>query len=133
MKSLDDCGMGAWIKKQNKGLSQELFRVNEDGINVSGGESQKLAIARALYFNRPFIIMDEPTAALDPVSESEIYEKFHMLAKGKGAVYISHRLSSCRFCNKISRQKPSGWLCVCTTYSMVLSYQIFCDALLFFS
>ena len=45
--------------------------------------------------------MDEPTAALDPVSESEIYEKFHMLAKGKGAVYISHRLSSCRFCNKI--------------------------------
>ena len=101
MKSLDDCGMGAWIKKQNKGLSQELFRVNEDGINVSGGESQKLAIARALYFDRPFIIMDEPTAALDPVSESEIYEKFHMLAKGKGAVYISHRLSSCRFCNQI--------------------------------
>lgn len=75
--------------------------MNEDGINVSGGESQKLAIARALYFNRPFIIMDEPTAALDPVSESEIYEKFHMLAKGKGAVYISHRLSSCRFCNQI--------------------------------
>ena len=101
MKSLNDCGMGDWIKRQNKGLNQELFRVNEDGINVSGGESQKLAIARALYFNRPFIIMDEPTAALDPVSESEIYEKFHMLAKGKGAVYISHRLSSCRFCNQI--------------------------------
>ena len=60
MKSLNDCGMGDWIKRQNKGLNQELFRVNEDGINVSGGESQKLAIARALYFNRPFIIMDEP-------------------------------------------------------------------------
>ena len=54
MKSLNDCGMGDWIKRQNKGLNQELFRVNEDGINVSGGESQKLAIARALYFNRPF-------------------------------------------------------------------------------
>ena len=63
---------------------------------------QKLAIARAIYKNAPIIVLDEPTAALDPYAEYEIYAKFNELVKNKTAIYISHRLSSCRFCDKIA-------------------------------
>lgn len=73
----------------------------EDGREVSGGEAQKLAICRALYRDTSFVVLDEPTAALDPVSEYEIYKDFQMLVEDKTAVFVSHRLSSCRFCEKI--------------------------------
>ena len=73
-----------------------------DGVEISGGEAQKLALARALYKDAPFIILDEPTAALDPLSEYEVYSKFNEIAGDKTAIYISHRLSSCRFCDKIA-------------------------------
>ncbi len=72
-----------------------------EGIDISGGEAQKIAIARALYHDSPFIILDEPTAALDPLAEYEVYSKFDQLVGSKTAVYISHRLSSCQFCNDI--------------------------------
>lgn len=78
-----------------------LGHENGQGVSLSGGESQKLAIARALYKDAPFIILDEPTAALDPLAEAEIYEHFDALVQGKTAVYISHRMSSCRFCDRI--------------------------------
>lgn len=65
------------------------------------GEQQKIAIARALYKDAPFVILDEPTAALDPISEYEIYSKFNELVKDKTSIYISHRMSSCRFCDDI--------------------------------
>ena len=71
-------------------------------MDVSGGEAQKIAIARALYKDAPFIILDEPTAALDPVAEAEIYSKFNDIAGDKTAIYISHRLSSCKFCDEIA-------------------------------
>ena len=64
-------------------------------------EGQKLAMAPALYKDAPFVILDEPTAALDPVAEAEVYETFHDITKGKTAVYISHRMSSCKFCDEI--------------------------------
>ena len=70
-------------------------------MSLSGGETQKLAIARALYKDAPFIILDEPTAALDPLAEAEIYENFNRLIQNKTAVYISHRMSSCKFCDRI--------------------------------
>lgn len=73
----------------------------DNGVEVSGGEGQKIAIGRALYKDAPMAILDEPTAALDPISESEIYEKFNLLVDGKIAIFISHRLSSCRFCDRI--------------------------------
>lgn len=73
-----------------------------DGVEISGGEAQKIALARALYKDSPFMILDEPTAALDPVSEYEVYSKFNEIAGGKTAIYISHRLASCRFCDKIA-------------------------------
>ena len=71
-------------------------------MEVSGGEAQKIAIARALYRDAPFLVLDEPTAALDPIAEAEIYEKFDGITGDKTAIYISHRLSSCKFCDTIA-------------------------------
>ncbi len=68
---------------------------------MSGGERQKIALARTLYKNAPFIVLDEPTAALDPIAEAEIYSKFNDIVEDRTAIYISHRLSSCRFCDNI--------------------------------
>lgn len=75
--------------------------VDKEGVEVSGGEAQKLALARALYKDSPVVILDEPTAALDPVAENEIYSRFNSFTKNKTAIYISHRLSSCVFCDKV--------------------------------
>ena len=84
------------------GLDTPLYKdFDEDGVEISGGEAQKIAIARALYKNSPFIIMDEPTAALDPIAEAEIYENLNGIVGNKTAIFISHRLSSCRFCHRI--------------------------------
>ncbi len=89
----------AWLEG---GLNTYIGKdFEEGGVNVSGGERQKLAIARAIYKNAPFVIMDEPTAALDPISECDVYEGFDKLVGDKAAVYISHRLASCRFCGSI--------------------------------
>ena len=87
----------SWPEKQHTRLYQDLGK----GINVSGGEAQKIAIARALYKDAPFVIMDEPTAALDPLAEAEIYEHFDQLIREKTAIFISHRLSSCKFSDEI--------------------------------
>lgn len=76
-------------------------QINEDAVELSGGEKQKLALARALYKDAPVIVLDEPTAALDPIAESEIYLKYADLTKGKTSLYISHRLASTRFCDRI--------------------------------
>ena len=75
---------------------------DSSGVEISGGEAQKLALARALYKDAPIIILDEPTAALDPYAEFTLYEQFDSLTQGKTAIYISHRLSSCRLCDKIA-------------------------------
>ena len=86
-----------------KGMDTYLYKdIDKDGVDVSGGEAQKIAIARALYKDAPFIILDEPTAALDPIAEAEIYSKFDDIAGDRTAVYISHRLSSCKFCDEIA-------------------------------
>ena len=86
-----------------KGLDTPLYKdFDRDGVEISGGEAQKIALARALYKDAPFIVLDEPTAALDPVSEYEVYSRFNNIAGDKTAVYISHRLASCRFCDKIA-------------------------------
>ena len=79
-------------------LNREVF---EDAILLSGGETQRLMLARALYKDAPFIVLDEPTAALDPIAESELYQKYHEMTRGKSSVYISHRLASTRFCDRI--------------------------------
>ena len=101
-KALVDAGFGERLASMEKGLDTMLYKkLSEDGVEVSGGEAQKIAIARALYKDAPFIILDEPTAALDPIAEAEIYGKFDKIAGDKTAIYISHRLSSCKFCDEI--------------------------------
>ena len=98
-----DAGFGDRLATMEKGLNTMLYKdLTEDGVDVSGGEAQKIAIARALYKDAPFIILDEPTAALDPIAEAEIYSKFNDIAGDKTAIYISHRLSSCKFCDEIA-------------------------------
>ncbi|MBS6195361.1 MAG: ABC transporter ATP-binding protein [Clostridiales bacterium] len=89
------------VATMKDGLRTRLYNNNGEGVDVSGGEAQRLAIARALYKDAPFVILDEPTAALDPIAEAEIYENFNQLIQNKTAIYISHRMSSCKFCDTI--------------------------------
>ena len=100
---LAKAGFGARLGSLPKGLDTCLYRDFEDaGVEVSGGEAQKIALARVLYQDAPFIVLDEPTAALDPEAEAEVYTRFNGIVEDKTAVYISHRLSSCRFCDEIA-------------------------------
>ena len=102
-KLLCEVGFSERYAGMEAGLNTPLYKdFDEEGINVSGGEAQKIALARALYKDAPFIILDEPTAALDPIAEAEIYSKFDEIVGDRTAIYISHRLSSCRFCDKIA-------------------------------
>lgn len=99
---LTQAGVMDRVEKMDRGLDTYLYKdLEKKGVEVSGGEAQKIAIARALYKDAPFIILDEPTAALDPIAEAEVYSKFDQIAGDKTAVYISHRLSSCKFCDDI--------------------------------
>ena len=101
--SLKNAGFADRMERMPKGLETYLYKdLEKDGVEVSGGEAQKIAIARALYKDAPFIILDEPTAALDPIAEAEIYSKFNEIVGDKTAIYISHRLSSCKFCDEIA-------------------------------
>lgn len=100
---LEKAGFSDRLARMKNGTETYLYKdYDKDGVDVSGGEAQKIAIARALYKNAPFIILDEPTAALDPIAEAEIYSKFDQIAGDKTAIYISHRLSSCKFCDEIA-------------------------------
>lgn len=109
LTALDKVGLGDKVKEFEKGLDQMLLKVvDENGTDFSGGERQKLSIARGLYKDAPMVIMDEPTAALDALAEAEIYENFSGLVEGKTAVYISHRLASTRFCDKIALFNADG-------------------------
>ncbi len=102
-KCLRDADFGDRLASMERGLETYLYKdYDDEGIEISGGEAQKIAIARAIYKEAPFIVLDEPTAALDPLAEYEIYSNFDKIAGTKTAVYISHRLSSCRFCDKIA-------------------------------
>ena len=102
-RCLEDADFGARLQTLEDGLNTYLYKDYDDsGIEISGGEAQKIAIARAIYKEAPFILLDEPTAALDPLAEYEIYSNFDKITGTKTAVYISHRLSSCRFCEKIA-------------------------------
>ena len=109
IEALERVGLGKKLASLDRGLDQMMLKViDENGTDFSGGERQKLAIARALYKNAPMVIMDEPTAALDALAEAEIYENFSTLVQGKTAIYISHRLASTIFCDKIALFDKDG-------------------------
>lgn len=99
--SLAKVGLTGRVQQLPQGVRTRLYNNNGSGVDLSGGEAQRTAIARALYKDAPFVILDEPTAALDPIAEAEIYEQFSQMTAGKTAVYISHRMSSCKFCDRI--------------------------------
>ena len=102
-KCLASAGFSDRLATMPKGLETVLYKsFDEDGTTVSGGEAQKIALARALYRDAPMVILDEPTAALDPLAEYEVYSTFDSTIANKTAVFISHRLSSCRFCHDIA-------------------------------
>ena len=102
MTNLEEIGLNEFIETLPKGLETYLGKeFDNSGVQMSGGQSQKVAMARALYKDSPIMILDEPTAALDPVAEFEIYQKFNQIVEDKTSFYISHRLSSSRFSDEI--------------------------------
>lgn len=107
--ALSKLGLDAKINSLPKKYDQPILKsVEEDGVELSGGEAQRIAIARALYKDAPLVILDEPTAALDALAEAKIYESFADLVKGRTAIYISHRLSSTKFCDHIALFSKEG-------------------------
>jgi ATP-binding cassette subfamily B protein len=106
---IDKAGLRQKIESLKDGYDTYLNReVYEDAVLLSGGETQRLMLARALYKDAPFLILDEPTAALDPIAESEMYQKYNEMTLGKSSVYISHRLASTRFCDRILMLADGG-------------------------
>lgn len=106
---VEKAGLRKKVESLKDGYETYLNReVYEDAILLSGGETQRLMLARALYKNAPFIVLDEPTAALDPIAESEMYQKYNEMTSGKSSIYISHRLASTRFCDRIIMVADGG-------------------------
>ncbi len=106
---IDYAGLSDTINKLPQGLNTHIGReVYLDGVLLSGGQMQRLMLARALYKNGPILLLDEPTAALDPLAESEIYQKYSDMASDKTSLFISHRLASTRFCDRIILIKDGG-------------------------
>lgn len=103
IEALDKAGFTQRLKELEAGLDTSAFKdFDEKGVEFSGGEQQKIAIARALYKSGEYVVLDEPTAALDPIAEFDIYSRFNDLVRNRTSIYISHRLSSCRFCDYIA-------------------------------
>lgn len=101
--ALEEANIKARVLQMEKKENTYLYKaLDSSGVEISGGEAQKLALARALYKDSPVVILDEPTAALDPIAENEIYSRFNSFVENKTAIYISHRLSSCAFCDRIA-------------------------------
>jgi len=105
-KCLEDAGLSEKLTELSQGVDTEILKViHDDGVDLSGGEKQKLALARALYKDAPVVVLDEPTAALDALAEAKLYQDFDKLIGNKTAVYISHRLSSTQFCAHVAMFK----------------------------
>ena len=105
-EKMKSCIEKAGLKEKIESLPEQyqtLLRkeVYKEALALSGGETQRLMLARALYKDAPFIILDEPTAALDPIAESEIYQRYNEMTTNKSSLYISHRLASTRFCDRV--------------------------------
>lgn len=101
-KLLEESGLKDKINSLDAGIHTFVYKnFNESGFEPSGGESQKIAIARAIYKDAPIVILDEPTSALDPRAEYELYQRFHDMVNGKTSIFISHRMSSCKFCDNV--------------------------------
>ena len=122
-KIIDQVGLRSKVESLPHGIDTTVGRkFDEEGFEPSGGEAQKIVLARALCKNSPIIVLDEPTAAMDPRAEYELYQKFDLLVREKTAVYISHRMSACRFCDQIA-VLHQGRLVECGSHSTLLMNQ----------
>lgn len=102
IKLLEESGLGAKLEDIDYNLDRSIYKnFDETGFEPSGGEGQKIAIARAVFKNAPIVVLDEPTSAMDPRAEYELYQRFHKMVEGKTAFFISHRMSSTKFCDRI--------------------------------
>ena len=110
-EAIKEAGLFDKIQSLPKGMESELLKiVDQEGIDLSGGEKQKLALARALYKAAPIVVLDEPTSALDAIAEQQLYERFNHMVGNKAAVYISHRLASTRFCDNVAMFKDGAMI-----------------------
>lgn len=108
-RCIEQAGLTDFIAELPDGLQTHVGRdVFSDGVLFSGGQTQRLMLARALYKDGPVLILDEPTAALDPIAENDIYMKYNDMTAGKTSVFISHRLASTRFCDRILFLQDGG-------------------------
>ena len=120
--SIEKSGLTKKIQTLPNGRYTQLTKeFTEDGIEFSGGEAQKLACARAYYRNSPIVILDEPTASLDPVAENQLYERFNSIISGKTAIYISHRLASVKFCDRVA-VFSNGEIVECGTHDALMKH-----------
>lgn len=127
-KMLRLAGLGDKLDKLEKGVDTELLKVlYDDGVDLSGGEKQKLALARALYKKSKIIVLDEPTAALDALAEFRLYQSFNELVGDRTAVYISHRLSSTRFCDRVAMFKDGEMVEIGTHDSLMEANGAYAD------
>ena len=102
VENLKTSGFGERLAMLQNGIQTQIYKeFDESGFEPSGGEGQKIALARAITKQTPFVILDEPTAALDPKAEYEMYQRFHEISKGRSAIFVSHRLASTKFCDKV--------------------------------
>ena len=116
---------GIWekIAGLENGMDTHLMKgIYDDGVDLSGGEMQKLVLARAIYKNGHILVLDEPTAALDPIAEDKLYQQYRELTKGKTSVYISHRFASTRFCDRILLLED-GVICESGTHAELMKRQ----------
>ena len=108
LECIDRCGLSERIEKLDSGIKSQVLKViDKEGVDFSGGEKQKLALARALYKDAPVIILDEPTSALDPLAEERLYKSFNDLIGERTGMFISHRLSSTKFCDVVAMFEDS--------------------------
>ena len=102
LECLELAGLGERVQNLPDGIDTPLNKqLYENGVDLSGGEKQKLLLAKAIYKEAPILILDEPTSALDPIAESAMYMRYNELTKGRTSIFISHRLASTRFCDRI--------------------------------
>ena len=120
LQAIDKSGLNAKLESLPHGLDTAVNKeFEEDGVEFSGGEGQKLVTARAYYKDAPIVILDEPTAALDPLSEHEVYTRFHEIMEDKTAIFISHRLASTRFCDRVA-VFAGGEIVECGTHDQLM-------------
>ena len=128
LEAVRKSGLEEKLKSLPKGAATPVGKdFDEEGIEFSGGEGQKLVTARAYYKNAPVVVLDEPTAALDPISENQMYCRFHEIMKDKTAIFISHRLASTRFCDRIA-VFSEGKIVECGTHEQLMDRQgLYCE------